>query len=259
MDCLQIEVLHDLVDGELGKSQAAQAIAHIKSCPKCRQEFAEILTLYEGLRAVVAEDACPPKATLETYADDTLAADAKAAVEKHIELCVACRSHVWLCKASEPELAQWQAEEEQAHRQYEAETLGREAAQETLANLLPVGLEFWDRMWDSARQLVLDLRAKAPKQWPTFGAPGQLAGAIGFAGDSDPETTGTSIILVTTLLVAQRIVDGEIEANADSIGPAVGEAAQAFGAGKELHKRLVETVPPILLRFYGPSDARADI
>ena len=259
MDCLRIEVLHDLVDGELGESEAAQAIAHIKSCRKCGQEFAEILAIYEGLRAVVAEDVCPPRTTLEAYADDTLAADTKAAVKQHIEFCSACRYHVWLCTASESELAQCQAEEEQAHRQYEAQTLGREAAREALANLLPVGLEFWDRMWDSARQLVLDLRAKAPEQWPTFGTPGQLAGAIGFAGDSDPETTATSIILVTTLLVAQRIVEGEIEAKTDPIGAAVREAAQALGAGKELRKRLVETVPPILLRFYGPSDARADI
>jgi hypothetical protein len=211
------------------------------------------------LRTIVTEDACPSQATLESYAENVLATDAKARVKEHLEFCSTCRFHVWLCTASESELAQWQADEEQAHRQYEAQNLGHQAAREVLTSLLPTGLEFWDRIWDSARKLVLDLRAKAPQQWPTFGAPGQLAGAIGFAGDSDPETTGTSIILLTTLLVAQRIVDGEFEANADSIGLAVGEAAQAFGAGKELHKRLVETVPPILLRFYGPSDARADI
>ena len=36
-------------------------------------------------------------------------------------------------------------------------------------------------------------------------------------------------------------------------------AARAFGAGKELHRRLVETIPPLLLKFYGDSDARPPV
>lgn len=249
MDCLKKELLEDLIDGELDESQAIQAMAHIRSCKQCQHEFVEMLALYEGLRAVVAEDACPTKATLESYADNALTAGEMMAVKEHLEFCSTCRFHVWLCTASEAELARWQTDEERAHRRHQAMNWGREAVHEVLSCLLPAGLGFWDRMWDSAHQLVEDLRAKAPNDWPTLGAPEHLAGAIGFAGTPDPKVTATSIILVTTLFVAQRITDGEIEAKLGTIATAVDEAGQAFGAGKELRKRLVETVPPILLKF----------
>jgi len=256
MDCLSEEVLQDLVDGVLTDSAAAQAIKHIRSCDRCRQEFAEILALYEGVRVVVAADACPPKATLAAYTQNALPHEAMATVRKHMEFCSECHSHVWLLTASESELAKWQAEEERAHREYEARSVGRDAAREALSSLLPVGLEFLDRLWDSACALVLNLRAKRQEQWPRVGSAEQLTGALGFAGPVDPEATATAIILISTLFVAERIAGDEIGTSGEEIAAAVREAARAFGAGKELEQRLAETLPAILRRFYGPSDAR---
>ena len=116
MDRLSEETLQDLVDGELRESAATQAIAHIRSCNRCRREFAEILALYEGLRLTVATDACPSTATLEAYIQKALARETMGTIRKHLEFCSECRSYVWLLTASASELATWQAEEEQAQR-----------------------------------------------------------------------------------------------------------------------------------------------
>lgn len=256
MDCLSEETLQDLVDGELQESAATQAIAHIRSCDRCRREFAEILALYEGLRLTVATDACPSQTTLEAYAKDTLPSETLTTVKRHVEFCSECRSYVWLLTASASELANWQAEEEQAQRQYETTSTARDAAHEVLAGLLPAGLEFLDRLWDSTCALVRNLRSKTAQPCPSFGTSVQLAGALGFGGPTDPEGTATAVILVCTLWVAERIAAKEIGTSREEITTAVRAAAQNFGAGRELQKRLVETVPPILQKFYGPSDAR---
>lgn len=255
MDCLSEETLQDLVDGELQESAATQAIAHIRSCDRCRREFTEILALYEGLRLTVATDACPSQATLEAYAQEAPARDTMTTVRKHLEFCSECRSYVWLLTASASELANWQAQEEQAQRQYETTSTARDAAHEVLAGLLPAGLEFLDRLWDSTCALVHNLRAKTAQPCPSFGTSVQLAGALGFGGPTDPEGTATAVILVSTLWVAERIAAKEIGTSREEIAAAVRAAAQTFGAGKELQKRLMETVPPILHRFYGLSDA----
>ena len=255
MACIQKEVLENLVDGELGDREAAQAVAHIRSCDRCRREFSEILALNEGLHAAVAQDACPPNTTLKEYTENALPAERMAAIRKHVEFCNACRTTIWLLTAPEAEVAQWQAQEERAYHQERARTVGYEAAREALASLLPVALEFLDRAVDSAWRLAVDLKTKTAAQWPKFGTPGQLAGALGFAGTPDAETTATSVILITALFVAQRITDGDVEATPQAVEAAVREAARAFGAGKELHRRLVETIPPLLLKFYGDPDA----
>lgn len=259
MDCLSEEILQDLIDGELRGSAATQAIEHIRSCDRCRKEFTEILALCEGLGQVVAEDPCPSKATLQAYIKDELSGEAMAIVRSHMESCSECRSYVWLLTASESELAKWHAEEERAHREYEAKSMGRNAARETLANLLPVGLEIVDRLWDSVCTLVQDLRNRPTGRWPQFKTSDQLTGALGFAGPADPEKTATAVILLSTLFVGERISGGEIGTSMDEIAAAVREAAQAFGAGKELHKRLIETVPPILQKFYGHPDAHPHV
>jgi len=256
MDCLSEELLQDLVDGELSDSAAAQAIEHIRSCEPCRQELAKLLAFYEGVRLTVAKDACPSQITLEAYTEETLPSETMATVHKHLEFCSGCRSYVWLLRASESELAQWQSLEERSHKQYEAISVGREAAREVVGGLLPTGLGFLDRLWDSACTLVRELRAKEPAQWPHLGASGQLVGALGFSGPAEPEKTATAIILLSTLVVAERISGGEIGTAMDEIAAAVREAARAFGAGKELQKRLMEMVPPILQKFYGSSDDR---
>jgi hypothetical protein len=253
MGCIEREVLEDLVDGELGECETARAIEHIRSCSKCKREFSEILALYEGLQTAVVKDVCPSQTTLEAYTQDALPSDAMTTVRKHLEFCCECRSYVWLLTASESELANWQAQEEQAHKQDEATSAGRAAAREVLAGLLPAGLEFLDWLWDSACTLVRDLRGNTAQTWPPLGTSAQLTGALGFAGSTDPQGTATAIILVSTLYVADQIAAKEIGTSSEEIATAVHAAARTFGAGKELQKRLAEIVPPILQRFYGPS------
>jgi len=256
MDCLSEEMLQDLVDGELPDSAAAEVVAHIRSCDRCRREFTEILALYEGLRLTVAKDACPSQTTLKAYSQEALAAETMATVRKHLEFCSECRSYVWLLTASEPELANWQTQEEQAHRQYEATSVGRDAAREALASVLPAGLELLDRLWDCACAFSRDLRAQT---WPPLVTSAQLTGALGFAGSTVPEQTATAIILVSILYVTDQIAAKEISTSHEELAPAVRAAARTFGAGKELQKRLVEAVPPILQRFYGPSNAHPSV
>jgi len=137
MGCIEREVLGDLVDGELGECETARAIEHIRSCSKCKRELSEILALYEGPQTAVADDACPSQTTLEAYTKDALPPETMATVKKHLESCSECRSYVWLLTVSASELANWQAQKERAQRQYEATSLGRDAAREALAGLLP--------------------------------------------------------------------------------------------------------------------------
>lgn len=249
MDCLDKETLQDLVDGELQKSKIPQVIEHVRSCDKCKTEFREILSLYDALSEAVAEVSCPSRDTLKRYAQKALSTEEMDKIKEHIEFCNRCESYLWLFKASEAELADWEANEKLSYQKFRAKNLGYDAAKESLKKLLPSKTKLFDRIWGSVLNLVLDLKDKATDQWPAFKSPGQLVGALGFSEASDPESTATSIILATTLLVAQKISDGETKAVSEDIEAAVLDAAKRFGAGKELQKRLIETVPEILLRF----------
>jgi hypothetical protein len=247
MNCPDKQILQDLVDDELDNNKAAQVTKHIRSCNKCKREFGEILHIYRGLREVVGEAECPSKDTLEKYAKNALSKAVMNDIKEHLELCVSCSSFIHLLTASEAELARWQAEEERSYQEFRDKYLGYEASKQALGKLLPKKLEVFDKIWNSVLKLALDLRTKAVEQWPTFVAPEQLAGALGFSDASDPETSASSIILVTTLLVAQQIADGELEKTSKEIERAVQIAANRLGAGKELQKKLIETVPEILL------------
>lgn len=248
MDCPDKQILQDLIDDELDNDQAAQVVVHIRSCNKCKREFGEILWIYKGLKEVVGEVECPSKDTLERYAKNALSEATMNDIKKHIDLCVSCSSFVHLLTASEAELARWQAEEERSYQEFADKNLGYQAAKEVLGKLLPGRFEFLDEIWNSVLKLALDLRTKAVEQWPKFGTPEQLAGALGFSDASDPESSASSIILVTTLLIAQQIADGELEGSSEEIKSAVRTAAKRLGAGNELQKKLIETVPEILLR-----------
>jgi len=76
-----------------------------------------------------------------------------------------------------------------------------------------------------------------------------LVGVLGFAETYDPETDAASVIMATTLYVSQLFSDGKIKPHQEDIEVAIKEAATKLGAGKELTKRLIETVPPIILKF----------
>ncbi len=106
-----------------------------------------------------------------------------------------------------------------------------------------------DNVWQSVLTLVLDLKEKAMESWPSLDKGSQLAGVLGFEESYDPETEAASIIMATTLYVSQAISDGQVKPCQEDIETSIKEVATKLGAGKELQKRLIETVPPIILKF----------
>ena len=45
MSCPEKQLLQDMVDGELEKSQVSDLKEHIKSCSKCKEQFLQILNI----------------------------------------------------------------------------------------------------------------------------------------------------------------------------------------------------------------------
>jgi len=254
MNCPDKEIIQDLVDGELSQDDARPVIEHIQTCKSCKNQLREIFVLHNTLSTIVQQDACPQVETLESYAEKTYPAEKVATVKEHVDLCARCRSYVWAFGASEEEMAQWQAQEEQSYREYLAQSPGYIAAKETLSKLLPAKLELLDKGWQSIVSWVSDLKDKAIESWPSLNQGVQLAGVLGFAETSDPQTEATSIILTTTLYVSEAISDGTIINSQEDIEATVKEVAAKLGAGKELQKRLLETVPTVVLNIHRGGD-----
>ena len=248
MNCPNRETMQDFVDGELEKAQEQQIIEHVRSCKACKKELQEILTLYDALSQVVDADQCPSLELLKSYADNTCTEEQASKTKEHVHFCGRCGLYVWSFQASDEEFQEWQAQEEQAYQEYEAHELGYDTAKETLLKLLPNKLEMLDTIWQSVLTLVLDLKQKAMESWPSFDKGTHLVGALGFEESYDPETEAASIIMATTLYVSQAISDGQVKPCQEDIETSIKEVATKLGAGKELQKRLIETVPPIILK-----------
>ncbi len=249
MNCPNRETMQDFVDGELEKAQDQQIIEHVRSCKICKMELQEILKLYDALNQVVDADQCPSVELLKGYADNTCTEEQISRIKEHVDFCGRCGLYVWSFQASDEELAEWQAQEEQAYQEYEAHELGYNTAKETLQKLLPNKIEMFDNVWQSVLTLVLDLKQKAMESWPSFDKGTHLVGALGFEESYDPETESASIIMATTLYVSQAISDGQVKPSQEDIEISIKDVAAKLGAGKELQKRLIETIPPIVLKF----------
>ncbi len=248
MNCPDKETIQDFVDGELSESKIKQTVEHIRSCDACKAELQELWTLHHTLNHVVDTDECPSLETLEKYADNSCSDEQAGEIAEHIDVCGRCRSYVWAFQASEEELANWQAQEELAYKEFEAKELGYDAARETLGKLLPGKIDLLDRLWQSALGFVLEIKDKAVENWPSFNQETRLAGVLGFADASDPEAEAASVIMATTLYVAQAVSDGDIEPSTKDIQTTINEVATKLGAGKELRIRLIETLPPLVLK-----------
>lgn len=249
MNCPDKETMQDFVDGELSDAKIPSIIGHIRSCDTCKTELRELYTLHNALNQIVDKDKCPSLDALEKYADNSYSNEQTSEIAEHIDFCSRCRSYVWAFQASEEELANWQTQEELAYKEFEAKELGYNAAKETLCKLLPGKIDLVDKIWQSALSFVLDIRDKAIENWPSFNQETRLVGVLGFSDASDPETDAASIIMATSLYVSQAVSDGDIEPSTKDIEAAIREVASKLGAGKELQKRLIETVPPLVLKF----------
>jgi len=249
MDCPDKEIMQDFVDGELSQPRIKQMVKHIQSCDACKTELSELYALHNALNQVIDKDKCPSLDELEKYADNSCSADRRAKIVEHVDLCSRCWSYVWALQASEEELAEWQTQEELAYKEFEAKELGYDAAKQVLSKLLPGKIELVEKIRQSALDFVLDIRDKAIENWPSFNQETRLVGVLGFADSSDPQTEAASIIMATTLYISQAVSDGDIEPSTEDIEAAIKEVAAKLGAGKELQKRLIETVPPLVLKF----------
>ena len=249
MNCPDKETMQHFVDGELSDARIRTIIGHIRSCDTCKTELRELYTLHDALNQVVDKDKCPSLDELEKYADNSCSAEQTGKITEHIDFCSRCGSYVWALQASEEELADWQAQEELDYREFEAKELGYNTAKETLGRLLPDKIDLVDKIWQSALSFMLDLKDEAIENWPSFNQETRLVGVLGFADASDPETDAASIIMATTLYVSQAVSDGDVEPSTKDIEATIKEVASKLGAGKELQKRLIETVPPLVLKF----------
>ena len=255
MDCPSKEVLLDFIDGELPEEQSHQISEHIGSCDSCKTELRELLALFSVLNNTIDNDKCLALDKLQNYAEGTCGLEDKEHIAKHVEFCNRCRSYVWSFQASEQELADWQKREEAEYRKFAAENSASDLARATLEKLLPARVELFDKAWQSVLDFVDDLKGKAIENWPSFNQETRLVGVLGFADASDPETDAASIIVATTLYVAQAVSDEEIESSAEGIEAATREVAIKLGAGKELQKRLAEIIPPLVLESQLDADA----
>lgn len=248
MNCPSKEVMQDFIDGELPEAENQKIAEHIRSCDTCKTELQEILSLHNTINQVVSEDECPSYDLLESYAN-TGANEKIGKIKEHINLCSRCRFYVWALQATEADLADWQGQEEKAYKEFCIKDAGFNAVKDALQKLLPAKINLLEKGWESILSFVLDLKDKAMESWPSFDQRAQLVGALGFAETYDPETDAASVIMATTLYVSQLVSDGQIKPHQEDIEAAIEETATKLGAGKELRKRLIETVPPIILKF----------
>lgn len=249
MDCPNKNTIQDFVDGELSEEQFQPLIDHVRSCEVCKTELRELMSLHHILNQAVSADECPSLDTLESYAACGQAEEKDSAITEHMEFCDSCRSYAWAFSASPEDLANWQAQQQRAFDEFQAKEFGYDVAQAALQTLMPAKIELLERMWQSTLAFIQDLKEKAIESWPTFGAGAHLVGALGFAEDYDPENDAASVILVTTLYVSQEVNDGQVPPCQKDIEAAVKQVAAKLGAGKELQKRLLATVPPLVLKF----------
>jgi hypothetical protein len=249
MNCPSKEAMQDFIDCELSEVDIQKIAGHIRSCGSCKTELQEILSLQKILNQVVCEDKCPSYDLLESYSNNTCQSSRISEIKEHIDLCSRCRFYVWALQASEADLADWQRQDELAYSEFKAKDLGYDAAKETLSKLLPAKMDLFEKAWQSVLALVLDLKDKAMESWPSFDQRAQLVGVLGFAETYDPETDAASVIMATTLYVSQLVSDGQVKPHQEDIEAAIEEVATKLGAGKELNKRLIETVPPIILKY----------
>ena len=248
MNCPSKEVMQDFIDGELPDAENQKIAEHIRSCDTCKTELQEILSLHNTINQVVSEDECPSYDLLESYAN-TGANEKIGKIKEHINLCSRCRSYVWAFQATEEELADWQRQEELTYSKFKAKDLGYNTAKETLKKLLPAKIDLLEKGWEPILSFVLNLKEDVLENWPSFDQKTQLVGVLGFAETHDPQTDAASVIITTTLYVSQLVSDGKIKPHQEDIEAAISEVAIKLGAGKELSKRLIETVPPIILKF----------
>ena len=235
--------MQDFVDGELEDVRSEEIVEHVRFCKVCQMELRDLLALYVALHQVVDADPCQSVDVLKDYVNGKCSGESADTIKRHIEFCSRCSLYVWSLRASEEELAEWQAKKEQEYSEDEAQELGRDRARKVLLKLLPGKADQIDSLWQSVLMFVSEMKDKAAESWQGLEAGMQLAGGLGFTESYDPETEAAYIIMITTLyvsLVASSARREDLEA-------ATRRVAAKLGAGRELQKRLVDVLPFLVL------------
>jgi len=247
MNCPDKETIQDFVDGELLDEEVQSIAKHIRSCDTCKAQLQELFTFYSTLNHVVDKDRCPSLGMLKTFADNSSPQNQTEKIAEHIELCNKCNSLVWALQATQRDLDDWQEQEEAAFEEFQKKELGYDNVKDVLTKLLPSKIEMLEKSWQSALDLIDGLKTKAMDQWPSFGQQVQLVGVLGFE-EYDPQTEAASIILLTILYISQEISEDRLRLDTEAIKDEIIKVSPKFGAGSELQKRLLEFVPPVILK-----------
>ncbi len=243
MNCPEKKILQDLVDCELSEEQHIEVIAHIKSCDKCRGQLKQMLVFYRALSDVVAMEACPSKDELENFAHGKLSLQNSDRVREHIVLCAQCESYVQLFQATDEQLAEQAEREKVIFQKAAAQGRAYDAARVILKKLLPDKVSVFDSLWEHISGVLEEMLESKSIKGLSFGDSGEFAGALGFSGVPDPQTAAAAIIIGTTLATAYSLGNTVIASDPAAIKQTVSDIAGRLGAGKELKKRLAETVP----------------
>jgi anti-sigma factor RsiW len=245
MDCINDEIIQQLLDGELSDAQKQTIMVHVKTCKTCKARLQQAIELQRDLSAVISDETCPSDKQLEAFAANKLEASEKAQVEEHILLCPRCDDYVELCQMSREELLAAEETQKAFFRRALAEDRARSVVKAVIKKLMPkesldaVFGQLWDRAVDAFEKIC----DKGLEKLPQLGTGGELAGALGFSGAADPQMFASAIITLTTLATVYKADLLNESGNRNKIKELAGSFAEQLGAGKELKTRLMQTLP----------------
>ena len=248
MKCPQAEVLHDLVSGDLAESARAEVIAHVRSCAACKSQAQAFLLIYSALHARTATSECPTNEALNAYVAGGLSDAEMNKTRLHLEECARCEAYTELVAAPEESLQEVDEENKQLLQHGYAGEIGRAAAEDALAALMPEKPNLLGLLWDRVSAFIQQLGAEGMAQWPMGTGRREIAGALGFAGAPDPEIMSAAIIMATSLALAHQIEEHHVAAEPAAVRTAIRETATRLGAGKELVSRLSDALSTFLLK-----------
>lgn len=248
MRCPSAETLHDLVTGELADSARMEVLTHVRGCAACKSEVRELLLVYSALHAETVDTVCPTDEALDAYGAGGLSAGETSRIRLHLEECARCQGYIELAEVPATAFGRVNEGEPRLREPGYALEIGRAAAADALAALMPEGGSLFGLLWGRVLSLVEDVRAGRREQTTVRAKQGGIAGALGFTGAPDPETMSAAIIMATALTLAYQLEEHQIPAEPAAVRTAVGEASSQFGAGKELIARLSDTLSTLLLR-----------
>jgi anti-sigma factor RsiW len=248
MKCPPAEVLHDLVSGDLTDSARMEVIAHVRGCAACKLHAREFLVIYSALHAKIAGTPHPTDEVLVAYVGGRLDPGESQGIRLHLEECARCKAYTELAAAPVEGSRETDGEKDDLLQQGYAGEIGRAAAADALAALMPGNQQLLGLFWERVSTFIQRLGAEGMAQWPIGAGRGEIAGALGFAGVPDPEIMSAAIIMATSLSLAHQIEEHHVAAEPVAVRTAVRETATRLGAGKELVSRLSDVLSTFLLR-----------